>query len=93
MGFLQKIFGSGTSSSNSHFYVFNVRCDRCGEVIEGRINLDNDLSMDDGGGYRVRKVLMGSERCFQQIEVVLHYDAARNLQEKEISGGKFVNHG
>jgi hypothetical protein len=90
MGFLKKIFGGGTASSSSDFYTFNVRCGRCGETIEGRVNLNNDLSLDDEGGYRVRKVLMGSGRCFQQIEVTLHYDSARQLQDKEIIGGKFV---
>jgi hypothetical protein len=89
MGFLKKLFG-GDASSSSEFYTFNVRCDRCGETIEGRVNLANDLSMNDESGYLVRKVLMGSGRCFQQIEVTLHYDSARQLQEKEISGGKFI---
>ena len=90
MGFLKKLFGGRTASSSSDFYTFNVRCDRCGETIEGKVNLSNDLSLDDEGGYRVRKVLMGSGLCFQQIEVTLRFDAARQLQEKEISGGKFV---
>lgn len=91
MGFLQKLFGGGTSSSNSNFYTFNVRCDRCGETIEGRVNLSNDLSVDDEGGYHVRKVLMGSGHCFQQIEVTLKFDAERQLQEKQVNGGKFVD--
>jgi len=90
MSFLKKLFGSGQASSNSEFYTFKVRCDRCGEMIEGRVNLANDLSMDDEGGYRVRKVLMGSGHCFQQIETSFKFDAARQLQEKEISGGTFV---
>jgi hypothetical protein len=90
MGFLKKLFGGGGTSSSSDFYTFNVRCVRCGETIEGRVNLANDLSMDDEGGYLVRKVLMGSGRCFQQIEVIFHYNSERQLQEKEISAGKFV---
>ena len=69
MGFFKKLFGSRTTTSSSDFYTFNVRCDRCSETIEGRVNLSNDLSLDDEDGYRVRKVLMGSEHCFQQIEV------------------------
>ena len=88
MGFIKKLFGGGTSSSGSDFYTFTVRCDRCGETIEGKVNLSNDLSLDDEGGYHVRKVLMGSGRCFQQIEVILKYDASRQLQEKQVSGGK-----
>lgn len=90
MGFLKKLFGGSDTSSSSDFYTFNVRCDRCGETIEGRVNLSNDLSLDDEGGYRVRKVLMGSGLCFQQIEVQLNFDAAKQLQDKQISGGKFV---
>ena len=81
MGFLKKLLGSGTSSG-SDFYTFNVRCDRCGETIEGKVNLSNDLSLDDEGGYRVRKVLMGSGLCFQQIEVHLNFDTAKQLQDK-----------
>lgn len=90
MGFFKKLFGGGTSSSNSDFYTFTVRCERCGETIEGRVNLNHDLSIDDEGGYRVRKVLMGSGYCFQQIEVILSFDEARNLREKQINGGTFM---
>ena len=90
MSFLKKLFGGSESSSSSDFYTFHVRCNRCGEVIGGRIHLANDLSMDEEGGYRVRKVLMGSGYCFQQIETNFKFDAARQLQEKEISGGTFV---
>ena len=91
MGFFKKLFGGGTSSSSSNFYTFNVRCDRCDETIEGRVNLNNDLSLDDEGGYHVRKVLMGSGHCFQQIEVALKFDAERQLQEKQVNGGTFVD--
>ena len=91
MGFLKKLFGGGGTSSGSDFYTFNVQCDRCGEIVEGKINMSNDLSMADGGGYRVRKVLMGSGRCFQQVEVTLKFDGSRKLQDKHISGGKFVD--
>jgi len=90
MGFLKKLFGGGIASSSSGFYTFNVKCDRCGEIIEGKINLNNDLSLDDDGGYFVRKVLIGSQRCFQQIEATFKFDASRRLQEKGISGGTFV---
>jgi len=90
MGFLKKLFGGGTPSSSSDFYTFTLRCDRCGETIEGKVNLSNDLSLDDEGGYHVRKVLMGSGHCFQQIEVSLKYDSSRQLQEKQVSGGRFV---
>ena len=91
MGFLKKLFGQGTSSSGSDFYTFSVTCDRCGKTIEGKVNMSNDLSLDDEGVYFVRKVLMGSGRCFQQIEVTMKFDSSRKLQEKQISGGKFLD--
>jgi len=90
MGFLKKLFGGGTTSSSSDFYTFNVVCDRCGETIQGKVNMSNDLSLDDEGRYHVRKVLMGGRRCFQQIEVVLKFDASRQVQDQQVSGGKFV---
>jgi len=90
MGFLKKLFGGGTTSSSSDFYTFNVICDRCGETIQGKVNMSNDLSLDDEGGYHVRKVLMGGGRCFQQIEVMLKFDASRQVQDQQVSGGKFV---
>jgi len=90
MGFLKKLFSGGTTSPSSDFYTFDVVCDRCGETIQGKVNLSNDLSQDDEGGYHVRKVLMGGGRCFQQIEVVLKFDTTRQVQDQQVSGGKFV---
>ncbi len=90
MGFLKKLFGGGTGSSNSDFHTFSVKCDRCGEIIEGRINLNHDLSLADEGSYFVRKVLIGNQRCFQQIEATFKFDASRGLQEKQISGGQLI---
>ncbi|MDK1028615.1 MAG: hypothetical protein QGM50_08485 [Anaerolineae bacterium] len=88
MSFLKKLFG--LSASQSNIYTFSVQCERCNETIEGRVNLYHDLSIDDAGGYHVRKVLMGSGHCFQQVEVILNFSTARRLQNKEIIGGKFV---
>ena len=90
MGFLKKLFGSGGPSSGGDFYSFIVQCDRCGETVEGKVNMANDLSLSDEGGFHVRKVLMGGGRCFQQIEVTLKFDTSRKLLEKQINGGKFV---
>jgi hypothetical protein len=91
MSFLKKLF-SQPSAAKSNFYQFAVICDRCGEQIEGRVNLANDLSADYEAGdlYRVHKVLVGDSHCFQRIDVVLTFDAARRLLEKTATGGKFV---
>ena len=92
MNFLKKLFPDSSQSTSSQ-YTYFVKCNRCGETIEGHINLSNDLSMDyegDREGYFVRKGLMGSGRCFQQIEVELRFDSNKKLIEKQISGGQFV---
>jgi hypothetical protein len=93
MGFLKKLFGSVTDKPEKRYYVFHIKCNRCGEVIEGRVDLDNDLSLDyegDNTVYFVRKGLMGNNRCFQQIEVELKFTSNRELIEKHAQGGTFV---
>ena len=67
-----------------------VKCDRCGEVIKTRIDLHNDLSLADGGGYVVNKTLIGSQLCFERIEVRLTFDERRQLVDREISRGEFI---
>ena len=92
MGFLKNLFGGGSAKSEKRYYVFHVKCKRCAEIIEGRVDLDNDLSLnDEGNGYIVRKGLIGANRCFQQIEVELNFDSARQLIEKTITGGEFAD--
>ena len=92
MGFFKKLFSTQSTQGKPGFYAFAVTCNRCGEVIEGRVNLANELSVDfeEGDGYHARKVLMGSGHCFQQIEVELRFDSNRKLLDKQVTGGKFV---
>lgn len=96
MGFLKNLFGGGSAKPEKRFYVFNVKCNRCGEVIEGRVDLDNDLSLDyegDRSVYFVRKGLVGNNRCFQQIEVEVKFTPERELIEQQATGGQFINSG
>ena len=94
MGFLKNLFSGGSSKSEKRYYTFQVRCNRCGEIIEGRVDLDNDLSLDyegDNTVYFVRKGLIGNNRCFQQIEVELKFDSSRQLMEQNVTGGQSTN--
>ena len=94
MGFLKKIFGGVTAKPEKRYYTFHVKCTRCGEVIEGRVDLDNDLSLDyegDSTVYFVRKGVVGNNRCFQQIEVEMRFTPARTLIEQDVTGGQFIN--
>ncbi len=91
MGFLKNLFGGTRAQPEKHYYTFKVKCRRCGEIIEGRVDLDNDLSLNDAGdGYIVRKGLIGGNRCFQQIEVEMNFTSTRELIDQQIQGGTFV---
>ena len=93
MSFFKTLFNGSVHNSPSDFYTFTVKCKRCGEVIEGRVNLNNDLSVEYENGhdvYFVRKTLMGNGKCFQQIEVELKFNFDRKLLEKHSVGGEFV---
>ena len=99
MDFLKKIIGSPASRESSRredkdAYWVAVRCQRCSEVIRARVDLAHDLSADFDGertSYVCRKVLIGEQRCFQQIEVVLRFDPQRKLVDRAISGGEFLD--
>jgi hypothetical protein len=94
MNFLDRILKS-FSGGSSMMYPLKVKCSRCGEILTAQVNLANDLSVEyDASGnpesYSCRKIVLGSGRCFQPIEVTLKFDSRRSLQEKEIHGGTFV---
>ncbi len=94
MDSLKKFFSSMPTTQGKRYYVFQVKCNRCGEIIEGRVDLDNDLSVEYEGNNAVyfgRKVLMSSGgQCFQQIEVELKFNVDRKLLERQATGGQFV---
>ena len=94
MDFLKKFLSNVPTAQGKRYYVFKVKCNRCGEIIEGRVDLDNDLSVEYEGNNAVyfgRKVLMSSSgQCFQQIEVELKFNIDRKLLERQSTGGEFV---
>ncbi len=84
-----------SGSQAPKLYPITVQCNRCGEIVQSSVNMANDLSVeyDEDGrvtSYVCRKVLMGKQRCFQQIEVALTFDANRRLTDRQVTGGKFV---
>ncbi len=98
MRFLQSLrasFSSSPSAGHSRdIYPVMVRCRRCEELLTIQINLSNDLSQDyERDLFFVRKLISGSgaNRCFQQIEVQLTFDAQKRLLDRTISGGSFVD--
>jgi hypothetical protein len=93
MNLLQKLFGGSSASSQNRYYTLSVKCLRCGEIIEGRVDLNNDLSVqyeESGDVFYARKILMGENKCFQRIEVELKFTSTRELLEQHITGGEFL---
>jgi hypothetical protein len=98
MGLFKKLFSLFSTTKNSgsgNFYPISVKCNRCGEIIEGRINLANDLSIEYEEGnsfhYICRKVFVGTKQCFQRVDVHLTFDAQRSLIEHHIVGGTLIH--
>ncbi len=95
MGFLSKL-GKLFSPPRptSRYYEFQVKCKRCGEILEGRVDLYNDPSEYYEGEKQVyfcRKVLIGGGPCYQQVEVTFKFDESRNVIERQVAGGEFID--
>jgi hypothetical protein len=77
-------------------YMIYIRCARCGELINARVDLRNDLSVQFGNKgeadhYFTRKSLVGSSQCFERVEIELTFDANRKLIGRNIIGGEFLS--
>jgi hypothetical protein len=94
MNFFKKLFGgtgAGSDSDRAGSYYY-VRAKNCDEVVQVRIDMNNDLSLtDDGGGYWVRKLAHGSNyRCRWPVELTLYFDSNRKFQNSEVQGGELA---
>ena len=94
MGFLKRLGDLFNAPPEKPIYRFSVKCNRCGEILSGRVDLYNEPSLDDDGkGFHVRKVLIGegTNLCFSQVVVELELDEKHKLKNRQISGGTFVD--
>ena len=93
---LKKLFGGGSGASKQgsrHTFPVYVQDRRCGEPVQGEVNLLSELSKgDDDSEFYVRKVLhtAGKKRCFGHVEVELWFDTKRNFLRHQITGGKWL---
>jgi DNA-directed RNA polymerase subunit N (RpoN/RPB10) len=94
MNFFKKLF-TPPPSNPGKFHYFVVKCKRCGEIIHGQVNVNNEPSQEFdeyGKSYYVcRKVLVGNQHCFQQIEVIFKFNDLRGLLDRQITGGEFID--
>ena len=101
MGFLKRLAslfsGGGGGGGDDHSRRVYVRCNTCGEPIAMRIDLRNDLSpewnsssaagSDQPDSYTCRKEVLGRGRCYQKVEVELHFNRQRQLESQSARGG------
>ncbi len=95
MNFLNKLKSVFSGAKDDRQYWFYVQCAQCGEILKGRVDLYNHLSIQYGedrspNTYYCRKVLVGSQRCYRPIETEFTFSEQRKLISREIKGGQFV---
>ncbi len=90
MEFLKKLFGGGKSASDDTSAIFlYVKGKKCGAITRLRIDIRNDLSLDDNDQYYVRKVAVDN-KCYGQVEVELWFDANKREVNRQVTGGTLV---
>lgn len=98
MKFIKKLFipsAGQKEKPTEKFLIITVQCARCGEIIQTRIDLENDLSAEyeereSETTYFCRKMLIGKKNCYASIEVELIFDNQRQIIDRTIKGGNFV---
>lgn len=95
MNFLKKLFSGDSSreagdASGMYFY---VRLHNCGDILRIRVDMNNELSLnDEGNGYWVRKLVSsGSNYKCPKGEMTLYFDTNRKLTNSEVQGGQLVS--
>ena len=93
MGWLRRLFSRPPGREADNALWLHVQCDRCGEVIDLRIDRRYDLASnlldpgEAGPAYTVHKDVVG-DRCFRRISVTLGFDRRMNIVEQHIQGGR-----
>lgn len=98
MGLFDKLRAIFLSASASNDYLnVTIRCKRCGEQIQTRVNLNNDLSFEestDSIGFFCRKGMMGTgvNHCYEKFELTVCFDEHKKVLSTEILGkGELVS--
>ncbi len=91
MEFLKKLFGGGKSAGeDTSALYFYLKGKKCGAITRLRIDMRNDLSLDDNDNYYVRKVAVDN-KCYGQVELELWFDANRRETNRQVTGGELVS--
>ena len=98
MRWLKRLFAPRASpASNDALWIY-VRCRRCSEAIQVRVDRRYDLASEmrdpgePGPAYTLHKDIVGTH-CFQRIAVDLAFDARLEIIERHITGGEWLSEG
>lgn len=93
MGFLKNLFGGGGGRSaagdDRRTLIYYVRPKRCQEVVVVRVDLMNDLSLNDDGGYFCRKIARAM-RCPFPAELHIDFDRNHKVTQIGVQDGELV---
>ena len=93
MWWLRRLFSAPRGRQADSSLWLHVQCDRCGEVIDVRVDRRYDVASnlldpgEEGPAYTMHKDIVGN-RCFRRIGVTLGFDRRMNVVEKVITGGR-----
>jgi len=71
---------------------FRIKCKNCDEIVDVWVNKKYDLQQDldsEDGGYVLKKEVQDS-KCFRIMTLTARFDRNKNLLEKIIENGEFV---
>ena len=93
MWWLRRLFFQPQGEEAENALWLHVQCDRCGEIIDVRVDRRYDLASnmldpgEEGSAYTMHKDVVG-DRCFRRISVTLGFDRRMNVVEQDIRGGR-----
>jgi hypothetical protein len=91
MDFLRRLFGGGNNykQDNRRALYFYVRPKRCTEIVQVRVDLLNDLSLSDDGGYFCRKIVRAT-RCPFPAELHVSFDSNHKITQVGVQDGELL---
>ena len=93
MWWLRRLFSRPRGREADNALWLHVQCDRCGEVIDVRVDRRYDVASnlldpgEEGPAYTMHKDVVG-DRCFRRISVSLRFDHRMKVVEQHIQGGR-----
>jgi hypothetical protein len=90
---IKKMF---SSPKNNGALTFRVKCPKCHEIIEVRVDISSDLineykdSNEPGPAYTLKKEVLGN-KCNHLMKLVVAFDENYNIISQTAEGGDIVS--